>query len=215
MKLMFAALAASALVAAPAAAQPAGRPAAIAPDSIIPIALFAKRPFMQRPRISPDGTRIVVQMSKDKKGFLGIIDLAKPGAAPDFFIATTEFRDIGDRTVSDWFWVGNDNVVVAMRSRELIYGQRYDVSRVVGYNVKTKKLTPLAWAHATGQADDVVQIDHDAGTFVLQRQSDAYGTERWQLPEVVRVDVATGRFTILQRPNPLVVQWIVDGKGVV
>jgi dipeptidyl aminopeptidase/acylaminoacyl peptidase len=214
MKLMLAALAASALAAAPAAAQPA-KPSAIAPDGIIPIALFAKRPFMQNPQISPDGTKIVVQMSKDKKGYLGVIDLAKPGSPPDFFIATTEFRDIGDRTVSGWRWVGNDNVVVSMRSRELIYGQRYDVSRVVGYNVKTKKLTPLAWDHATGQASDIMQVDQEAGTFVLQRQSDAYGTERWQLPEVVKVDVATGHFTILQRPNPLVGEWIVDGKGVV
>src|SRR3954468_8655394 len=180
MKPIFAALAASALstlVAAPAIAQPAAKPAATAPEGIIPIAVFAKRPFMQNPRISPDGTKIVVQMSKDKKGYLGIIDLAKPGSAPDFFIATSEFRDIGDRPVSSWRWVGNDNVVLEMDSRELIYGQRYDVSRLVAYNVKTKKLTPLAWDQATGQASDILWIDHATGHFLLSRQSEAYGTE--------------------------------------
>jgi dipeptidyl aminopeptidase/acylaminoacyl peptidase len=219
MRTIFAALAASAAmaaVAAPAAAQPAAKAApAAAPQGIIPIAAFAKRPFMENPRISPDGTKLVVQMSHEKKGYLGIIDLSRPASAPDFFIATSEFRDVGDRTVAAWRWVGNDNVVVTMESRELIYGQRYDVSRLVAYNVKTKKMTPLAWDQATGQAADILWIDHASGHFLLARQSEAYGTERWQLPEVVNVDVATGKFTIVQRPNPIVQDWIADGKGVI
>lgn len=219
MRTILAALAASAAmtaVAAPAAAQPAAKAApAAAPEGIIPIATFAKRPFMQNPRISPDGSKIVVQMSHEKKGYLGLIDLSKPNSPPDFFIETSEFRDVGDRTVAAWRWVGNDNVVLTMASRELIYGQRYDVTRLVAYNVKTKKLTPLAWDQATGQAADILWIDHATGHFLLERQSEAYGTERWQLPEVVNVDVATGKFTIVQRPNPIVEEWIADGKGVI
>jgi pimeloyl-ACP methyl ester carboxylesterase len=183
--------------------------------TMLPISVFGKRPFMQQPRISPDGTKIVVQMSKDGKGFLGLIDLTKPGSAPDFFIATDEFRDVGDRTVTAWRWVGNDNVVVTMASREDLQGQRADLTRLAAYNLHTKKLTPLAWDGATGQASNILYIDHDAGKIVLARQSNAYGTERWQLPEVVRVDVNTGAFTVLERPNPIVDQWIVDGHGVV
>jgi dipeptidyl aminopeptidase/acylaminoacyl peptidase len=183
--------------------------------NMIPISVFGKRPFMSQPRISPDGTKVVVRMSKDRQGFLGIIDLTKPGSPPQFFIATTEFRDAGDRDVFAWRWVGNDNVVVSMVSREILYGQRYDVTRLVGYNLRTKKLTPLAWENATGQASEILHIDHDAGKFLLARQSDAYGTERWQLDEVVRVDVETGKFNIVQRPNPVVGSWIADGKGVV
>jgi dipeptidyl aminopeptidase/acylaminoacyl peptidase len=184
-------------------------------DKTVPIEVFGKRPFMQQPRLSPDGTKVVVQMSKNGEGYLGIIDLTKPGSAPEFFIATTEFRDVGDRTVAGWRWVGNDNIVVTMASREDIYGQRYDVSRLVAYNLKTKKLTPLAWDHATGQASDILYIDHEKGLFLLERQSDAYGTERFQLPEVVQVDVNTGKYTVVERPNPVVQSWIVDGKGVV
>lgn len=188
---------------------------ATATEGIVPIAEFAKRPFMQQPRISPDGSKIVVQMSKAGKGFLALIDLTKPGSAPKFFIATDEYRDVGDRTVGDWRWVGNDNVVITMASRENIYGQRYDVTRLVGYNIKTGKLTPLAWDKATGQASNILYVDHDAGTFLLARQSNAYGTELWQRDEVVQVDVETGKYTIVQRPNPIVDQWIADGKGVI
>jgi dipeptidyl aminopeptidase/acylaminoacyl peptidase len=183
--------------------------------TMVPIAVFGKRPFMNQPRISPDGTKIVVQMSKDGKGFLGLIDLAKPGSAPEFFIATDEFRDVGDRTVATWRWIGNDNVVVTMASREEIQGQKLDITRLVGYNIHTKKLTPLAWENATGQASQILWVDHDSGKFLLARQSNQYGTERWQLDEVVRVDVNTGRFEIVQRPNPEVQQWIADGHGVI
>lgn len=196
-------------------AQKTNPEAAPAIDGTIPIKVFSKRPFMGSPRISPDGTKVVAQMSKDKKGYLALIDLTKPGTTPKLFIATDEFRDVGDRTVGGWRWVGNDNVVVTMASRENIGGQRGDISRLVGYNIKTGKLTPLAWEGATGYASGISYIDHDAGTFLLQRQSEAYGTERWQLLEVVKVDVKTGKFTVVQRPNPIVDQWITDGKGVV
>lgn len=184
-------------------------------NKVLPVSVFAKRPFMSQPRISPDGTKVVAQMSKDKKGFLGLIDLTNPSAVPKFFVATDEFRDVGDRTVAGWRWVGNDHVVVTMASRENIFGQRADVSRLISYNVQTGKLTPIAWDGALGSASGILHVDHDAGKILLQRQSDAYGTERWFIPEVVRADVKTGKFEVIQRPNPLVRGWIADGKGVI
>jgi dipeptidyl aminopeptidase/acylaminoacyl peptidase len=201
------------LLAQPAA--PAAASAAPRLDAVIPITTFAKRPFMRSPRISPDGTRIVVQMSKDKNGYLGIIDLTKPGSPPDLFIATTEFREVGDRTVTNWRWVGNDNVVVTMQSRENIFGGPEDLRRLVAYNIKTKKLTPLAWDHATDDAATILYIDHDGGRILLERDSDSYGTELWQQPEAGWVDLATGQFNVVQRPNPVVSAWIADGKGVI
>ena len=183
--------------------------------TMVPVEVFGKRPFMSQPRLSPDGTKVVVQMSKNGNGFLGIIDLTKPGSAPEFIIATTEQREVGDRTIATWRWVGNDNIVVTMTSRENIFGSRYDVSRLAAYNLNTKKITPLAWDKATGQAAGILWIDHDKGKLLVQRQSDAYGTERWQLPEVVLVDVNTGKYTIVERPNPVVQSWIADGKGVI
>lgn len=184
-------------------------------EAVLPIAEFGKRPFMSQPRISPDGTKIVVQMSRSGKGFLGIIDLDKPGSAPDFFLATNEFREIGDRDVIGWRWVGNENVVVTMRSREDVYGQRADIWRLAAYDAKTKQLTPLAWDGATGDASDILHIDHDKGKILLARMSNAYGTELWQRYEVVLVDVHTGKFETVQRPNPVVDEWIADGKGVI
>ena len=111
---------------------------------------------MQTPRISPDGTKVAVQMSHEKKGYLAVIDLTKPNAAPDFFVAMDEYRDVGDRTVTSYRWVGNDNVVISMSSRENIQGQVIDITRLAAYNVNTKKMTPLAWDHATRPASDIL-----------------------------------------------------------
>jgi dipeptidyl aminopeptidase/acylaminoacyl peptidase len=219
MKKILGALALSAMLATTAYGQQSGDAQAgeviVTARTIIPVSVFGRRPFMQQPRISPDGTKVVVNMSRDGKGFLGIIDLTRPGSAPEFFIATDEFRDVGDRTAAAWRWVGNDNVVVTMASREDIFGQRADVTRLIAYNLRTKKLTPLAWENATVSAADILHIDHDAGKILLARQSNQYGTERMQRDEVVSVDVATGRFHVVEQPNPMVGEWIADGRGVV
>jgi dipeptidyl aminopeptidase/acylaminoacyl peptidase len=180
-----------------------------------PVSVFGLQPFMRTPRISPDGTKIVVQLARSGKGAIGIIDLTKPGSAPTFFIATTEVRDVGDRSVAGYSWIGNNNVVVTLQSRENIFGQRGDVTRLVGYNLTTKKTMPLAWDGAVFSASDILHVDHDKGTLLLARQSNAYGTELNFRDEVVSVNVETGKFTVVQRPNPIVDGWFADGKGVI
>ena len=197
------------------AAAPAAPAAKHAPEGIIPIAAFARRPFMQTPRISPDGTKIVVQMSRDKKGYLAVLDLTKPNTAPDLFVGMSEYREVGDRTVTGYRWVGNDYVVITLASRENIFGQVIDISRLAAYNVRAKKLTPLAWDKAAGRAAGILHIDHDKARILVERDSTAYGTEMWGNPEVVWVDVATGNTTVVERPNPVIDTWSADGKGVV
>jgi len=219
MKKILGALVVSAMLATTAYGQPSGDAQAgeviVTARTMIPVSVFGRRPFMQQPRISPDGTKVVVNMSRDGKGFLGIIDLNRPGTAPEFFIATDEFGGVGDRTAAVWRWVGNENVVVTMASREDIFGQRADVTRLIAYNLRTKKLTPLAWENATVSAAEILHIDHDAGKILLARNSNQYGTERMQRDEVVLVDVNTGKFNVVEQPNPMVDGWIADGRGVV
>jgi dipeptidyl aminopeptidase/acylaminoacyl peptidase len=179
-------------------------------------AVFGQLPFMQQPRLSPDGKRMSIRIAHDGTTYLAWLDLATPNAKPVLIAAAGEFKGVGDRTVGAHRWVGNEDVVFTLLSRENIYGQRYDVSRLVSYNTRTKALTTLAWDRATGQASDILHIDHDKGEILLERQSDRYGTERWQLPEVVRVDVKTGKYETVVRPNPGVNGgWSADSKGVV
>ncbi|MEY4575177.1 MAG: hypothetical protein RL251_1299, partial [Pseudomonadota bacterium] len=52
------------------------------PRGRVDTAVFGKRPFMRSPRLSPDGTKIAVMMTKDGVDSLGYIDVTKPGSAP-------------------------------------------------------------------------------------------------------------------------------------
>lgn len=178
-------------------------------------AAFAQLPFMTQPRLSPDGSKVAMQLSHGGTTHIAVLDLAVPNAKPMIIASAGEYREVGDRTIADWSWVGNDNVVVTLASRENIYGQRYDVTRLFAYNLKTKKIVPLAWEGALGQASEILHVNHETGKFLLERQSEKYGTERWFQPEVVEVDVTTGKYTIVMRPNPVVDRWFADGNGIV
>jgi dipeptidyl aminopeptidase/acylaminoacyl peptidase len=180
-----------------------------------PIWTFGVSSFLNGPRISPDGTKIVVQFAKDGSGAIGIIDLDNLKAPTQFITSTTEVRDVGDRDIYSWRWVGPNNVILYLQSRENIFGQRGDVTRLTAYNLTTKKITPLAWAGAAFSAADILHVDHSKETILLQRTSNASGTERFNNPEVVLVDVKTGKFTTEVRTNPIVGGWFADSSGVV
>jgi acetyl esterase/lipase len=201
-------------VAMPAAVS--AQPAAPAGQGRVQTAVFAQLPFMQQARLSPDGKKVAMRFAHEGTTYLGWLDISTPNAKPMMIAAAGEYKGVGDRTMIAHRWVGDDNIVFTLASRENIYGQRYDVTRLVAYNLGTRTLTPLAWDQATGQASDILHIDHDKGTILLSRQSFRYGTEKWQLPEVVRVDVKTGKFETVVRPIPGVnAGWYADSKGVV
>lgn len=176
-------------------------------------AVFGKRPFMRQPTMSPDGSKIAVMMSANGVDNLGWIDLASP-EKPNFFARAEEFREAGDRTIAAWRWVGNRTIVFTLASREIIGGQRGDVTRLVAYDVETKKLTPIAWDGAGGGAGTIVSVDHDKERFLLSRTT-LKDFEFSPGPELIDVDVRTGKFTIVQRPNVFAETWLVDGTNTV
>jgi dipeptidyl aminopeptidase/acylaminoacyl peptidase len=202
---------------APAIAQNTGPTASVtelAKKGRVATEVFGRRPFMRSPLLSPDGSKIVVMMSKEGVDYLGLIDLAKPGAAPNFFIKAEEFREVGDRTVGSWVWAGNRTVLVTLLSREVVNGQRADLRRLVAYDLESGKLSPIAWEGTTADGGNIKHVDHQKETIVLQRGA-FRNDQREFMPEVIEVNVRTGKFETLMRPNPVVDSWIVDGKGVV
>jgi dipeptidyl aminopeptidase/acylaminoacyl peptidase len=178
-------------------------------------AVFGKRPFMRTPRLSPDGSKIAVMMSKNGVDNLGWIDITKPGSAPNFFLAAEEQREVGDRSVQSWRWVGNRTIVYTLTSRENINGQRIDIRRLVGYDVETGKMTPLAWDQSGANGAGILHINDEKETMLVQRDSIKGGVDYEGSPEVIDVDARTGKYKIVQRPNVEVGGWITDGKGVI
>src|SRR3546814_8065364 len=90
-----------------------------------------------------------------------------------------------------------------------------EMGRLFSYDVEGKKLAPLAWKDAAGSASDIIHVDHKNERLLLSRTSLTYGYEYLGRPEVIDVDVRTGRFKLVQKPNILVGGWAADGKGVV
>ena len=140
-----------------------------APRGRVDTAVFGKRPFMRSPRLSPDGTKIAVMMTKDGVDFLGYIDATKPGSAPVFFAQAEEFREAGDRTIGSWRFVGNRTIVFTVASREILGGRRSDVLRLVTYDLETKKISPLAWDGAGGSGAGILFIDDEMETILVSR----------------------------------------------
>lgn len=185
-----------------------------APRGRVDTAVFGKRPFMRSPRLSPDGTKIAVMMTKDGVDFLGYIDVTKPGSAPVFFAQAEEFREAGDRTIGSWRFVGNRTIVFTVASREILGGRRSDVLRLVTYDLESKKISPLAWDGAGGSGAGILFIDDEKETILVSR--DVLKEMNYSgNPEVIEVDVRSGKFKTVMRPNVEVRSWLVDGKGVI
>ena len=215
------AVAAAALATAPlpAGAQ-ASKPSTEWDNKTIPIEVFGQFPTMTGPRLSPGGGKVAAKVRAGGVQALAILPIGDPTAKPFIVAKDADFatNEIGERQISSYSWIDDQNLLIGLRSRDNQDGQWFDVTRIAAYNVTTRQITPLAWDGAAGQAGSVLWRSVP-GTpkphLLLQRQSNNYGTEKWFNPEVVDVDVATGKYTVVQRPNPIVRGWGADSAGVV
>lgn len=196
-------------------AQSAPAKTAVDTSKIVGMEVFGVKPFMFQPRMSPDGKLMAVRLNHKQSDYLSIIDLENPKTPPRFVISSGELRDLGDRTFGGYRWVGNDTLVITLASREAIGSDRGDITRLTAYNLTTGKSTPLAWDQAGFSAGNILWIDHENGKLLLERDSTAYSYEMLGRPEVVEVDVKTGRYVVVRKPNVEVGGWYADSKGVV
>lgn len=202
------------LTVAPAAAQSTS--AAEQTNQRVPISEIGTIPNTQQVRISPEGNRLAMTVNNDGQEVYAVLDLDDPNPTPRIFASSGEFMEAGDRTVGFYRWIGNDHVVFQLLSRENIFGQRGDLARLVSFNANTGKMEPLVWRDSGGNASRILHVNHDTGEFLLERQNLGYESGADQRrPEVVKVDVATGKFERFQRPNLIVNSWYADGDGVV
>ncbi len=193
-----------------------GAKEATASDARVPLSVIGAIPNTQQVRISPEGNRLAMTMNLNGEEIYTVLDLTEDNPKPKIFASAGEFRDAGDRTVGFYRWIGNDHIVFQLLSRENIFGTRGDIGRLVSYDVKTGKTEPLVWRDSGFNASRILYIDHDSGKFLLERTNRGYESGADQRrPEVVRVDVASGKFERVQRPNLVVEQWFADGNGTV
>ena len=201
------------LASAPLAAQLKTTPA---PDKPLPVAVFGQLNSLQNPDISTDGKSLAAKMRINGEQYLAIVDLSQPDAPPQVIAKDGEFDKRNDVRATDWDWIDADNLLIWVSSRQDFEGYKYDAVRVVAYNRLTKKVTPLGWDGAFMRAGDVLWMSREGRPRIrLARWANQKGFERLFNPEVVEVDVETGKQRTVLSRHATVQDWYADGTGAV
>ena len=212
-KLTMPAIVAGLLLSASALAQPARVPG---PSTPIPVSVFAQFPAMSGAEISADGKLIAAKFRSGGEKVLGIIDLSQQGAKPVMIARDGDFMGYGDKRVLDWQWFDAENLLIRLVEYTDLEGQKFDVGRIINYNIRTKKRTLVGWENSFLSADDILwQSRQGRPRILLSRWRSGAGTERIFQPEVIEVDLETGEQKVVQRRLPSIDGWAADGKGVV
>jgi dienelactone hydrolase len=200
------------VAAAPALAQTTpGQPVA----TKVPLTTLAELPAMSDISLSPSGNLAAVTLGGGNDFVYAIIDLVK-GGKPTVISTAETYKEAGQRTVQSYRWANDRYLLITLASRENIGGQRADLSRLVAYDVETRKSIPLAWRDASASAADILYLDKKNAKVLLARQVLTADTESWFRDHVEWVDIATGKvLDVVQRPNPIVGGWAADRHGVV
>ena len=191
-------------------------PRTSAPPTPVPVAVFAQFPAISGAEINADGKMIAAKFRSGGEKVLGIIDLSKPGSGPELIAKDGEFMGAGQRRVLRWDWFDSDNLLIWLAEYTDMEGQKFDVSRLVNYNVRTKKRTLVGWENSFLSADDILWRSREGRPRVLlSRLRSGAGTERLFQPEVIEVDLETGAQKIIEQRRPGISGWAADGNGVV
>jgi len=199
----------------PAAAQTADKSAAVPPAASVPagaphpVEAFATLPFIETPKLSPDGTRFAARIAIDGVQQLVIVDQRGEKSG---------FRRIamGENDLNWWRWVNDDWLIAGVGNEVPIDGDDWYVSRVAIVSVDGKTVKLLANDQAGQNADDVIWVAHDGSPIIyLAMQKSVYSDDAGFWPDVERVDISTGKMHQIVAPREGVMDWYADAAGTV
>lgn len=193
----------------PAAAQqqPAAEAARPAPAARIDTAVFAELPAVQRPALSPDGTRVAAKLAIAGQQYFAVMGLDGENR---------KLVGAGDIDIEWWNWV-NDAWLVIGISREVEFqGDKIRISRAVAVEAATGKLVMLNTHDTAQNGADVLWYAHDGSNRVLlAAQTSIYTNEPGFWPKVDEVDLTNGRHRTVLEGREGVMDWYADGAGTI
>ena len=199
---LFAAIAAVFVLAPPVGAQTA-QPAQPAATERLPIEALSELPFLSDPTLSADGNRIAARITSQGKNWIGVWDLRSAIDTPPHLISAQAF-DVR------WLrWAGPHRLLLGVLVNSRYLGVDVPVTRIVSLDVDTWQALPLDTGHGV-IGDDVIFADPH-GDYALVSSQPTWD----QYPAVVRIDLATGRGTVVERPRDGVWNWFADRTGLV
>ena len=175
----------------------------------IPVADFALLPFISLPRLSADGSILAGMINLRGEQVIATVNLFNNADHP----VTVRLPE--GTQVADLQWVNADNLLVTLYAQQPVETQSWIVTRLLGVNRKTGKLTKILWDSAGQNASDVVWTANDGSPSILvAAQNSIYEDENFW-PTVWRVDVETGKRKVVQKGRPQVMNWYADSSGMI
>ncbi len=184
-------------------ATPPDTPPAAAGLQRISVEDFGALPFMVRPRISPDGRRLLARAYVKGELRLAVVDLND--STKSTTIPIPEKRDLL------WYrWAGNDRLLISVGLSSRLFGSEIYVTRLVMVDLTNEQAHFIGKRSAGIQGDDVIYLDPDGKWLLLSMQQTIY-----DYPSVWHVDLDTVKLKKVVPSQPSVWQWFADSSGVV
>ncbi len=169
---------------------------------------FARLPFIESPRLSPDGTRVAARVAIQGKQRLAIIPVGDVGK--------TKLIDPGDFDLVSWQWVNNDWLLLRAGEMQPVEGDSWYVSRAFSVRADGGKINVLATPTTGQQGADVLWVAKDGSPHVvIAMQNSIYSDREDFWPQVRNFDVSTGKSKVVQNSMAEVASWFADSTGVV
>jgi TonB family protein len=167
-----------------------------------PIEKLAELPFITDPLLSPDGRRIAARVRSGDAEALAIYDLGEGDAMKPKLVALPP-------GASGYRWAGNDRLLLS-RANFMLFGLLpLPISRLSRYQISDGSLIEIGQSRGM-MADDVLYVDPEGRHILLAAQEGLTDS-----PSVSRVDLATGKSTIVQRETKDIWSWFADASGTV
>lgn len=190
----------------------------------VPASIFAEFPVIRQPRLSPDGKWIATIIRAGGGQKLAIMPVHSTDGKIEIIASSNEAASDkqDDRLVQNYHWIDPDHLIISFSSRENLGGGWFDNVRYLSYNRITKKSTAIGWDLAFGPTEELWSSHSGPPHMLLQRlpynahdTSDNISYELIRNPEVIDVDLDTGKYTVVMKQNAAVQDWTADSDGVV
>ncbi|MBS0482756.1 MAG: S9 family peptidase [Proteobacteria bacterium] len=184
-------------------AQPA--PTEATPPRISPAA-FAKSGGISGLRLSPDGKLVALKGRSNDHNMIAILDAGTRDVVASFTIPA--------KSQLAWYrWAGSRRLLMSFSSTTPFEGDDVRVTRLITYDLDTRKMSTIARPEMGFEGDDVLYTDPDGQFVLLAIQRTIYDYPSvWRFP---LDDTAARRSVLIQPPQHDIWEWYADDSGVV
>lgn len=179
-----------------------------APRTQIAAEVFAELPFFEQPKLSPNGKLVAAKVAVRGTQYFAVVPL--DGSGPPRLVG------LGDNDLNWWKWVNDDWLVLGAGQLAPVGTDKWYVTRAMGLNATTLKVSVLLQRDAGQNADNVIWTANDGSARVMiALQTSVFLNNPGFYPRVEEVDVATGKQHTVVPSRVGVWDWYADGNGLV